>query len=133
MTDNLSSLTANEIGRRNALKRFGYGQVEAKASGEALEREWALLLPDFSLPQAPTLPLSAMSPPLRQLAEEHVRQRRAVDQLMHVCDQAHARIAASGAQPQLVEAYAVVRDQFEEAVEHFAAHRDVLAKALTSA
>lgn len=132
MTDTLSSLTANEIGRRNALERFGYGQVDAEASGEGLEREWAMLLPDF-LPQAPALPLSAMSPPLRQLAEEHVRQRRAVDQLMHVCDQAHARIAAAGAQPQLVEAYAVVRDQFEEAVEQFAAHRDVLAKALTSA
>lgn len=132
MTDTLSSLTVNEIGRRNALERFGYGQVDPEVFGEGLEREWAMLLPDF-LPQAPALPLSAMSPPLRQLAEEHVQQRRAVDQLMHVCDQAHARIAAAGAQPELVEAYSVVRDQFEEAVEQFAALRDVLAKALTSA
>lgn len=132
MNETPSRLTANEIGRRDALKRFGYGQAEAQAPGEALEREWALLLTDF-LPGEPALPLSAMSPELRHLAEEHVRQRREVDQLMHVCDQAHSRIAAAGTRPDLVEAYAVARDQFEEAVERFAAHRDALAKALTSA
>lgn len=134
MMQNLSpSLTANEIGRRNALKRFGYGSLEATVSAEALETEWALLLSDFQLAGRSTPPLSGMSPALRTLADEHVGQRRAVDQLMLLCDQAHARIAASGAHPDLVEAYAVVRDRFEEAVEEFAAHREVLARALTSA
>jgi hypothetical protein len=132
MTDTVSTLTANEIGRRDALKRFGYGQAATTVSGEALEREWALLAPDF-LAQALVMPLSAMQPALRRLAEEHVRRRRVVDQLMQVCDVAHARIAGAGARPDLVEAYAVARDEFEEAVEYFAAHCGVLAKALTSA
>jgi hypothetical protein len=122
----------NETGRRTALERFGYGRLEVKVSDEELEREWALLLPDFSSPAAPAARLAALPPHLRKLAAEHVRQRRAADRLMLQCDEAHARIATEGARPELVEAYAVVRDSFEQAVEDFAAHRELLAKVFSS-
>jgi hypothetical protein len=131
--DNRPNLTANEIGRRKALERFGYGQLDARISEDELEREWALLLPDFSIPKARMVQLRAMAPGLRALAQDHVQQRRAVDRLMLECDEAHKRIADAGAQPELVEAYTQVRDHFEEAVENFAAHRETLANALSAA
>ncbi len=133
MTDtNTSALSVNEVGRRNALKRFGYGRCAAASAEASLQSEWELLLPDFNAPPR-AASIQSLPPSVRQLAEEYVRQRREIDRLMHVCDESHARIASAGARPDLVEAYTVDRDRFENAVEAFSAQRVALAKAFNTA
>lgn len=119
-------LSSNESGRRKALRRFGYEDVPAgDASGE-FEREWMLLAPGIA-PWLASVPFTELTPLQRSLAIERVRERRELDELMRACDRAHARIAACGARPDLVESYASVRDRFEEAVEAFTATAETLA------
>lgn len=117
---------ANEAGRRRALERFGYSDAPAQPAAAALEHEWALLAPGFA-PWLAGSTLAGLSAEQRALAAERVRQRRELDALMRDCDQAHAQIAAGGARPELVEAYATARDRFEEAVEAFAESAEAMA------
>ncbi len=121
----------NETRRQVALEKFGYQQAGASTSDEELQREWALLLQDFPVEARQGGELADLAPDVRDLAAEHVRQRRETDRLFLECERAHLRIAAEGARPDLVEAYAVVRDGFEQAVEDFSAHRELLTKALS--
>lgn len=130
MTQRTEPLSANEIGRRRALARFGL-DLPAASPAPATSREWAKLVPDFAVSRDIGT-LEKLPPALRLMAEEHVLQRREVDRLMLECDAMHARIAAEGAVPELVEAYAKVRDEFEDAVERFAAHREELARRLNA-
>jgi len=127
-----SGALANEAGRRKALERFGYASLEQQISEQQLEREWSLLLPDFLADvgdlQSPAW--RALTASQRLLAMEHVLQRRALDGMMNACDAAHQNIAAGGMKPELLEAYAIVRDQFEEAVDAFTLHRDRIALAM---
>jgi hypothetical protein len=126
MTTVGSNVAANESGRREALRRFGYSETPARDPGEEYAREWALLAPGIA-PWLAEVPLGALTEAQRDLAVDRVLQRRNLDELMRACDLAHARIAACGATAELVEAYASVRDRFEEAVEKFTATTETLA------
>lgn len=121
--------SANEGGRRQLLKRFGYGLGDAAAKAEA---GWTLLHADFA-PGVPIPALSAMDPRTRLLVEGYLDRRARLDVLMDSCDAAHLRILQEGARPTLVEAYAGARDAYEDAVEDFGAHRERVQKALASA
>jgi hypothetical protein len=121
-----SRTSSNEAGRRTALRRFGYEEVQAGDATEELAREWALLAPGIGSWLA-TIPLSELSSAQRELAIDRVRKRRELDELMRACDHAHSQIAACGARPDLVENYASVRDRFEEAVEAFTTAAEMLA------
>lgn len=126
-----STALANEAGRRKALERFGYANQPPQISQQELEREWSLLLPDFRMQGGAQMgALSALGETQRALALEHVLQRRALDRLMNACDAAHQRLAAGGMAQDLLDAYGAVRDEFEQAVEMFATHRDLVAEVL---
>lgn len=110
----------NAPGRKQALKRFGY---QASPPGDRLEdmaHEWDLLAPGIH-PALADIPLGQLSESKLALAVQRVRDRRQLDRMMEECDRAHARIAEGGAGPDLVEAYTILRDRFEDAVEEFLA------------
>ena len=113
------------------LKRFGYRTELASKSLPHLENEWEVLKADFSTLQRRNVPdLDALEPKVRSLVLNYIAHRRALDMLLDSCDASHLTILRDGAGAQRVEHYAVVRDQYEDAVEAFGELRSRIEKAL---
>ena len=127
-------LLANEAGRFDALKKFGYSDKKYDSKDVAIEEEWRLLAQGI-YPYSGYIhsPMDSMQPWIKDLVVERVRQRRELDGLMHECDTAHESICKSGTHPALVEAYTEARDHFENAVENFITSGEALAVRLSSA
>jgi hypothetical protein len=93
--------------------------------------EWARIEGDFQPSQRQRLrdTLFAGGAPDARLAR-YVQQRASLDALVENCDRVHARIAAVGTSPELVELYAQARDRYEDAVELLGAFREDVQAAL---
>ena len=119
------------MGRRIQLKRFGYRTEPAPKSLPHLEKEWELLKADFSTLKRRSVPdLDALEPKVRSLVLNYIADRRTLDILLDTCDASHLTILRDGARAQLVEHYAVFRDEYEDAVEAFGELRSRIEKAL---
>lgn len=123
--------SSNEMGRRMQLKRFGYPTEPGPKSLPNLDKEWEVLKADFATLQRCSVPdLDALEPNVRPLVLNYIAQRRALDMLLDACDASHLTILRDGAGAQRVEHYAVVRDQYEDAVESFGELRSRIEKVL---
>ncbi len=114
---------ANEEGRREILRRFGYQSNDEPAPAAAPEAAWDLLRADFASRGEAPPPLDQLPADVREPALAYVEQRARLDRLMDACDATHLRILQEGPEPALVEAYASDRDTYEDAVEDFGALR----------
>lgn len=122
---------ANEQGRRLQLARFGYTADHDAQDAAPCDAEWAILKGDFLTLKRSRVPdLGDLPDPARRQAEAYVAHRRQLDRLMEACDAVHLAIRDRGADADLVEHYAEVRDAYEDAVEAFGERRIELDKIL---
>jgi hypothetical protein len=124
---------ANEEGRRGLLQRFGYADPDGEGADPELRSQWDLLRADFNSGLKAVPAFDQLPPEARARAEAYLRQRHRLDRLMDGCDAAHLLILREGPHPELVEAYAVARDTYEDAVEEFGLLRRQVEEALDAA
>lgn len=112
------------------LKRFGYspfGGDEPDWVGM-----WALLRGDFATVQRAHVPTyEEMSPWPQEGARIYMRRRLLADRLFEECQALYNRLHSEGISTELVEAYTLARDAYEEAVYDFGEAREKLEEIFT--
>lgn len=111
------------------LKRFGYVPALG-AAGDAdpdWAAMWALLKGDFATLQRVHVPgYAEMTPWPQEGARIYMRRRLLADRLFEECQMLYERLHAEGINTELVEAYTLARDAYEDAVGDFGAAREML-------
>lgn len=116
---------------RNAeqLARFGY--VPFGGSELDWEGMWTLLKGDFATHDRPHVPAFAeLSPWPREAARIYMRRRLVADRLFEECRRLYDTLHAQGIDTELVEAYSLARDAYEESVYDFGRAREKLEEVL---
>jgi hypothetical protein len=112
------------------LKRFGYmpfGGVAPDWAGM-----WELLQGDFATLQRDHVPNYAeMGPWPQEGARIYMRRRLLADRLFEECQEIYLRLHAEGINAELVEAYSLARDAYEDSVLDFGRAREMLEDVLT--
>ena len=107
------------------LKRFGYTPFGDAAPDWA--GMWQLLQGDFATLQRSHVPAYAdMSPWPQEGARIYMRRRLVADRLFEECQELYRRVHGEGINTELVEAYSLARDAYEEAVLDFGKAREML-------
>jgi hypothetical protein len=94
------------------LERYGY---RATIADDA--ETWRKLRGDFE--HAAEQELAALPPATKAAAEHYLACKRKSDRLLTACETAHAEILERGLDRERSEAYAIVRDAYEDSVEAF--------------
>jgi hypothetical protein len=111
------------------LKRFGYTPF-GDATPDWAEM-WSLLQGDFATLQRAHVPAYAeLSPWPQEGARIYMRRRLLADRLFEECQVLYRRLHAEGINTELVEAYSLARDAYEESVLDFGKARAVLEEIL---
>lgn len=115
-------------GEIDQLKRFGY--VPGFGGGDA-EPDWTgmweLLKGDFATLQRAHVPsYDEMTPWPREGARIYMRRRLLADRLFEECQNLYQRLHMQGISTELVEAYTLARDAYEDAVLDFGKAREML-------
>ena len=112
------------------LRRFGYTPFGDAAPDWA--GMWQLLQGDFATLQRVRVPTYAqMSPWPQEGARIYMRRRLVADRLFEECQELYRRLHGEGINPELVEAYALGREAYEEAVLDFGKARAMLEDVFT--
>ena len=112
------------------LKRFGYTPFGDAALDWA--GMWQLLRGDFATPRRARVPTYAeMSPWPREGARIYMRRRLLADRLFEECQAGYRRLHAEGINREQVEAYALAREAYEDAVLDFGRAREMLEDVFT--
>jgi hypothetical protein len=112
------------------LRRFGYTPFGDAAPDWA--GMWELLKGDFATLRRPYVPAYAgMTPWPQEGARIYMRRRLLADRLFEECQALYARVHAEGINTELVEAYTLARDAYEEAVLDFGKARAMLEEVFT--
>jgi len=112
------------------LARYGYG-----AGGNAdPAAEWARLAGDFADLDHPRVPdFAALALDAQIAARRYLALRRDADALLAACARAHRGMLADGLAEDRIEAYAALREAYEDKVEEFGAARAAVAALLAAA
>jgi len=107
------------------LKRFGYApSSDAAADWDGM---WQLLKGDFATLRRANVPNYAeMSPWPQEGARIYMRRRLLADRLFEECQELYRRLHGDGINTELVEAYSLAREAYEEAVLDFGKAREML-------
>lgn len=115
-------------GEVDQLKRFGY--VPGFGDGSAApdwKGMWELLKGDFATLQRVHVPAyDEMTPWPREGARIYMRRRLLADRLFEECQALYRQLHADGIDTELVEAYTLARDAYEDAVLDFGKAREML-------
>ena len=112
------------------LKRFGYTPFGDAAPDWA--GMWQLLRGDFAtLKRAHVPDYAELSSWPREGARIYMRRRLLADRLFEECQELYRRLHAEGINTELVEAYALARDAYEESVLDFGRAREMLEDVFT--
>lgn len=112
------------------LKRFGYAPFGDTAPDWV--GMWQLLRGDFgTLKRAHVPGYAELSPWPREGARIYMRRRLLADRLFEECQELYRRLHADGINTELVEAYALARDAYEESVLDFGRARAMLEEVFT--
>ncbi|MCX7162377.1 MAG: hypothetical protein WCI19_06350 [Betaproteobacteria bacterium] len=112
------------------LGRFGYAPVGDAAPDWA--GMWQLLQGDFATLQRTRVPAYAeMSPWPQQGARIYMRRRLLADRLFDECRELYRRVHGEGINSELVEAYTLAREAYEDAVLDFGKARAMLEDVFT--
>ena len=127
MPSSPQQLIAGEVAQ---LKRFGYtpfGDAAPDWSGM-----WQLLQGDFATLKRANVPgYAEMSPWPQEGARIYMRRRLLADRLFEECQELYRCLHAEGIKTELVEAYALARDAYEESVLDFGRAREMLEEVFT--
>lgn len=117
-------------GEISELRRFGYTPFgDAAPDWEGM---WQLLRGDFATLQRTHAPNYAeMSPWPQEGARIYMRRRLLADRLFEECQELYRRLHGEGISTELVEAYALGRDAYEESVLDFGKAREMLEEVFT--
>ncbi len=112
------------------LKRFGYVPFgDADPDWAAM---WDLLKGDFATLQRAHVPAyGEMSPWPQEGARIYMRRRLLADRLFEECQMLYQRLHSEGISTELVEAYTLARDAYEESVIDFGEAREMLETVFT--
>lgn len=114
------STAANEHGRQENLKRFGYGLIDGESRSDAnLGALWHVLRSDFQLASGDVPEFDDLQGAQRAKAHDYASHCADLHRMMDICDALHLRILREGAGAELVELYTTARDEYEDAVERF--------------
>jgi hypothetical protein len=112
------------------LTRFGYAARGAEADWDEM---WSLLQGDFATRARPHVPAYSELPPHpRQAARIYMRRRLVADRLFEDCRELYLCLHRAGVDGDLVEAYTLAREAYEEAVYHFGAARAMVEEILAA-
>lgn len=112
------------------LRRFGYTPFGDTAPGWV--GMWELLKGDFATPRRARVPgYAQLSPWPQEGARIYMRRRLLADRLFEECQVLYHRVHAEGIGTELVEAYTLARDAYEEAVLDFGKARAMLEDVFT--
>lgn len=107
------------------LKRFGF--VPGGDAAPDWAGMWALLKGDFATLQRAHVPdFGEMTPWPQAGARIYLRRRLLADRLFEDCEALYTRLHEEGISTELVEAYTLARDAYEEAVAEFGKARRTL-------
>lgn len=107
------------------LRRFGYAPGSAAVPDWAAM--WSLLKGDFATLQRAHVPdFAEMTPWPQAGARIYLRRRLLADRLFEDCEALYARLHEEGIATELVEAYTLARDAYEDAVAEFGRARQAL-------
>jgi hypothetical protein len=113
------------------LRRFGLGAF-ASDSTPPWAAMWEYLKGDFATVQRVHVPsYDEMSPWPQEGARIYMRRRLLADHLFEECQQLYHRLHNDGINTELVEAYTLARDAYEDSVGDFGAARETLEKVFT--
>ncbi len=113
------------------LARFGY--VPFGGAEPDWEGMWALLKGDFATLARPEVPdYGELSPWPREAARIYMRRRLVADRLFEECRRLYDALHARGIDTELVEAYSLARDAYEESVYDFGRAREKLDEVLSA-
>lgn len=110
------------------LKRFGYLADDAAPDWAGM---WRLLQGDFATLSRSRVPgYAEMSPWPQAGARLYMRRRLLADRLFEDCQELYRRVHAEGIDTELVEAYTLAREAYEDAVLEFGRARATLEEVL---
>ena len=121
------------------LRRFGFGAFGKSGTADGADADappwsamWDLLKADFATVQRVHVPsYEEMTPWPQEGARIYMRRRLLADHLFEECQQLYQRLHSDGINSELVEAYTLARDAYEESVGDFGAARETLEKVFT--
>jgi hypothetical protein len=115
------------------LKRFGFGAFASSATDAPhWTQMWEFLKGDFATVQRAHVPsYEEMSPWPQEGARIYMRRRLLADHLFEECQNLYQRLHSDGINSELVEAYTLARDAYEDSVGDFGAARETLEKVFT--
>jgi hypothetical protein len=112
------------------LKRFGY--VPFSGADPDWPAMWDLLKGDFETLNRVRVPAYAeMTPWPQEGARIYMRRRLVADRLFEECQMLYQRLHTEGIDTELVEAYTLARDAYEDSVGDFGAARAMLEEVFT--
>jgi hypothetical protein len=112
------------------LSRFGYTPFGDAAPDWAAM--WELLKGDFATLRRPRVPgYAQLTPWPQEGARIYMRRRLLADRLFEECQVLYRRVHAEGINTELVEAYTLGRDAYEDAVLDFGRARELLEDVFT--
>lgn len=112
------------------LRRFGYTPFGDAAPDWA--GMWQLLKGDFATLRRANVPAYAeMTPWPQEGARIYMRRRLLADRLFEECQALYRRLHGEGISTELVEAYALAREAYEDAVLDFGRAREMLEEVFT--
>lgn len=112
-------------GEITQLKRFGY--VPFGGDNPDWSAMWDLLKGDFATLQRAHVPAyEEMSPWPQEGARIYMRRRLLADRLFEECQGLYDKLHSDGISVELVEAYTLARDAYEDAVLDFGKAREML-------
>lgn len=112
------------------LARFGY--VPFGGAEPDWDSMWVLLKGDFATLARPDVPdYGELSPWPREAARIYMRRRLIADRLFEECRGRYDALHAQGIDTELVEAYSLARDAYEESVFDFGRARERLEEVLS--
>jgi hypothetical protein len=112
------------------LKRFGYEPYADADPDWSLM--WELLKGDFATLNRARVPgYEEMTPWPQEGARIYMRRRLVADRLFEECQMLYQRLHTEGIDTELVEAYTLARDAYEDSVGDFGASRAMLEKIFT--
>jgi hypothetical protein len=123
-------------GQIEQLRRFGFGVFGMSGGAETDSPPWSamweLLKTDFSTVQRVHVPsYEEMTPWPQEGARIYMRRRLLADHLFEECQNLYKLLHSDGINSELVEAYTLARDAYEESVGDFGAARETLEKVFT--
>jgi len=111
---------------RSVLSKFGYVHFEDGQSRDDWAEMWEHLRSDFPLAEGDVPTYENLSDDLVGPAQDYMKIRLLADHYLDECERLHVSIYNGSIKTDLVEQYAVARDQYEHSVEDFGEAREKL-------